>query len=61
LHYLWKRNVAERYSVSTRTVDRWKKDGRLPRPTRMPNGREAWTDEQLETNERNAVGGEAVA
>jgi predicted site-specific integrase-resolvase len=30
--FLRKRQVAERYNVTTRTVERWSEDGRLPPP-----------------------------
>jgi predicted site-specific integrase-resolvase len=40
--------VAERYSVTTRTLHAWVKDGRIARPTKLPNGRNAWTDETIE-------------
>jgi predicted site-specific integrase-resolvase len=30
--FLRKRQVAERYNVTTRTVERWAEDGRLPPP-----------------------------
>jgi predicted DNA-binding transcriptional regulator AlpA len=30
--FLRKRQVAERYNVTTRTIERWSEDGRLPPP-----------------------------
>jgi uncharacterized protein YjcR len=57
--WLWTRDVAERYNCSPRTVKRWKKAGKLPPPTKMPNGRDAWTNAQIEEHERSLVGGEA--
>jgi len=50
-----KRNVADRYSVSLRTVERWVKLGRFPKPVRMPNGRDYWADTTLEAHERSLV------
>ena len=56
----WTSNmVAERYSVTTRTLHSWMKDGRLAQPVKLPNGRKiilgrgacddnAWTDEVIE-------------
>jgi hypothetical protein len=31
--FLRKRQVAQRYSITTRSVERWSLDGRLPAPT----------------------------
>jgi hypothetical protein len=49
----WRRKqLAEHWSVSERTVDRMKKDGRLGDPKyigRMPS----WSDEQREAAERD--------
>jgi hypothetical protein len=57
----WTGDLAKRYNRSTRTIKRWKKSGRLPPSTRMPNGRDAWTDTVIETHERNLVGGGEAA
>ena len=49
-----KAQVAERYGVDERTVDRWKLDGRLPAPHyrgRLP----LWREDELERLERKAV------
>jgi predicted DNA-binding transcriptional regulator AlpA len=49
-----KSQVAERYSVSPRSVDRWARDGRLPKPHyrgRLP----LWRESELEQLERRAV------
>jgi hypothetical protein len=46
--------VAERYGIDQRTVDRWKLDGRLPKPHyrgRLP----LWREDELERLERKAV------
>jgi len=50
-----KRKVAERYGCSMRTVERWVKLGRFPKPVRMPNGRDYWADETIEEHERSLV------
>jgi predicted DNA-binding transcriptional regulator AlpA len=49
-----KAQVAERYGVDERTIDRWKLDGRLPKPHyrgRLP----LWRESELEKLERMAV------
>jgi predicted DNA-binding transcriptional regulator AlpA len=49
--YLRKAQVAERYSVNERSVDRWKLDGRLPPPHlrgRIP----LWSEAELEALDR---------
>jgi hypothetical protein len=35
------RKIAERYNVSTRTIDRWSENGILPEPVRI-RGRKYW-------------------
>jgi predicted DNA-binding transcriptional regulator AlpA len=59
--WLPKRKVAARYNASPRTIERWVKAGRFPKPTRLPNGRDYWTDAEIEAHERNLVGGEAAS
>jgi hypothetical protein len=52
--YLRKSQVARRYSVDERTVDRWKLDGRLPAPTyrgRMP----LWSENELDASDKAAA------
>ena len=45
----WTSNmVADRYSVTKRTLHTWIKDGRIAQPVKLPNGRNAWTDEVIE-------------
>jgi predicted site-specific integrase-resolvase len=49
-----KAQVAERYGVDERTVDRWKLDGRLPPPHlrgRVP----LWREDELEKLDRLAT------
>jgi predicted DNA-binding transcriptional regulator AlpA len=55
--YLSKPTLAGRYSVSTRSIDRWVELGRFPRPDmRLPNGRPMWSDDTIEAHERALVG-----
>lgn len=49
-----KAQVAERYGVDERTVDRWKLDGRLPR--RRYRGRlPLWREDELDALDRRDV------
>jgi predicted site-specific integrase-resolvase len=48
--------LAQRYSVSSRTIDRWRTDGLFPAPDLvLPNGAPRWSDETVEQHERKAV------
>jgi predicted DNA-binding transcriptional regulator AlpA len=58
--WLSKREVAVRYGVSMRSVERWAASGKFPRGTQLPNKRWYWTDAEIELHERNLVGGEAA-
>lgn len=52
--FLRKAQVAERYSVHQRSIDRWKLDGRLPPPHfrgRIP----LWREDELEKLDRRAT------
>jgi predicted site-specific integrase-resolvase len=54
--YRSKANLADRYSVSERTIDRWKDDGKFPPADLiLPSGHPRWSDETIEQHERNAV------
>jgi predicted DNA-binding transcriptional regulator AlpA len=54
--YRSKANLAERYSVSERTIDRWKDDGKFPPPDLvLPSGRPRWSDETIELHERSRI------
>ena len=55
-----KREIAERYGVSMRSIERWSESGKFPRGTFLPNKRWAWTNLEIEAHERNLVGGEAA-
>jgi DNA-binding transcriptional MerR regulator len=53
--FIAKREVAERYGVTTRTVDRWVKDEILPPSGRQVNGRHYWDQAVLEQHDRNST------
>ena len=48
---LTKKLLAQRYSVTDRTIDRWLKDGILPTPSRI-NHRCYWDESEIEQRER---------
>jgi len=52
-----KSQLASRYNVCTRSIERWVKGGKFPVGVRMPNGRWAWSDIAIEAHERSLVGG----
>jgi hypothetical protein len=56
-----KREVAARYGVHPRSIERWSAAGKFPAGTQLPNHRWYWTDAEIETHERNLVGGGAGA
>ena len=56
-----KRKIAARYHVSMRTVERWVKAGRYPKPTRLPNGRDYWSDLVVEQHDRDLLGNDEAA
>jgi hypothetical protein len=48
--------LADRYSVSSRTIDRWRSDGLFPAPDLvLPSGAPRWSEELIVKHERNAV------
>jgi predicted site-specific integrase-resolvase len=55
-----KRQVADRYGVSMRSIERWSESGKFPAGTQLPNKRWYWSDLEIETHERNFVGGGAA-
>ena len=59
--WLWTPDLAERYNRSPRQIKRWRDTGKIPAGTIMPNGREAWTDTQIEEHEKSLVGGGEAA
>jgi predicted site-specific integrase-resolvase len=57
-----KRQLAERYNVHTRSIERWSVSGKFPRGCQMPNGRWRWSDVDIEQHEKGLVnGGKAAA
>jgi predicted DNA-binding transcriptional regulator AlpA len=56
-----KREVAERFGVHPRSIERWKDSGKFPRGRQLPNKRWAWTDCEIEEHERALVGGGEAA
>lgn len=60
--YHSKTDLADRYRVATRTIDRWKGDGHFPEPDLiLPNGAPRWSDELIVAHERSAVGKKGAA
>jgi hypothetical protein len=60
--YHSKSDLADRYRVVTRTVDRWRIDGHFPEPDLiLPNGAPRWSDELVVAHERAAVGRKGAA
>ena len=57
---LTSRMLCERYSVVTRTVDRWTAAGILPKPL-VINGLRYWDEGEVEERERTNMGREAAA
>jgi hypothetical protein len=54
--YLTKQAVAFRYCCDTRTVDRMKDDGRLPKPVYLPNNkRPFWLEADLDRHDKKAT------
>lgn len=52
--YLRKRQLAERYSVNTRTIDRMTADGRLPRPI-YRGSFPLWLEAEVDASDRAAA------
>ena len=60
--YLSKSDLADRYRVVTRTVDRWRVHGLFPEPDLiLPNGAPRWSDALVVAHERSAVGRKGAA
>jgi hypothetical protein len=56
-----KPTLAGRYSVSTRSIDRWVELGQFPKADlRLPNGRPMWSSDVIEAHERDLVGRSAA-
>jgi predicted DNA-binding transcriptional regulator AlpA len=52
--FLRKRQVAARYGVVARTIDRWTEDGRLPKPVHIGTV-PMWALDEIEAFEREAM------
>jgi predicted DNA-binding transcriptional regulator AlpA len=52
--FLRKRQLAERYGCTTRTIDRWSETGRLPKPLRIGSV-PVWELAEVEACERAAM------
>jgi hypothetical protein len=60
--YRSKGNLADRYEVSQRTIDRWREEGKFPPPDLLlPSGQPRWSDNLIEAHERAAVGRKGAA
>jgi hypothetical protein len=55
-----KREVARRYGVHTRSIERWAEAGTFPRGTQFPNKHWFWSDAEIEQHEKALVGGGAA-
>ncbi len=55
-----KRAVARRYGVTTRTVDRWKKQNVIPPPDLTINNRHYWYEAALDRHDRQLVAARAA-
>jgi hypothetical protein len=55
-----KRQLADRYSVSTRSIERWAEAGKFPPGTQWPNKRWYWSDRDIEEYERRLIGGRQI-
>ena len=59
--YRSKGNLAFRYAVSERTIDRWREEGKFPQPDlTLPGGQPRWADDTIEAHERALVGKSAA-
>jgi hypothetical protein len=55
MQYFRKRQLATRYQVVTRTIDRMVRDGRLPPPDLFNGRAPLWSDTIIESNERRST------
>ena len=58
--WLSKREVAARYGVHPRSIERWSANGTFPKGCQLPNGRWRWSDLEIEQHETALVGGGAA-
>jgi predicted DNA-binding transcriptional regulator AlpA len=52
--YLTRQQMADLFSVTTRTIDAWAQCGRLPKPDRLPSGRPRWPEAVAESAVRRS-------
>jgi predicted DNA-binding transcriptional regulator AlpA len=52
-----KREVAARYGVHPRSIERWSENGTFPKGRQLPNHRWRWSDLEIEQHEKSLVGG----
>jgi transposase len=52
---LSREEIAERWGTTTRTIDRYQKDGRLPPPDYYISKRPRWIEHKVEQAERTAL------
>jgi len=51
--YYSKPALARRYGVSPRSIDRWRSDGKFPKPgIILPSGQPRWGDDTIEQHEK---------
>jgi predicted site-specific integrase-resolvase len=55
MQYFRRYQLATRYKVDPRTIDRMREDGRLPPPDLRNGKMPLWSDETIERNERQAA------
>jgi hypothetical protein len=49
--WLRKRRVAERYDITERSIDRWTRTGRLPKPKYNNSPIPLWSSEELDAHD----------
>lgn len=54
--YFRKNHVADRYSVTARTIERWSRNGRLPKPVYLPGSSfPLWREDALDAFDKLAT------
>jgi hypothetical protein len=56
-----KREVAARYGVHPRSIERWSEAGKFPAGTQFPNTQWYWSIDSIEAHEKSLVGGDEAA
>jgi hypothetical protein len=57
VRYFSKRQLANRYNVCPRSIERWVQNKKFPPGVQLPNGHWAWPDVVVEEHERNFAAG----